>query len=156
MLTFISESPEETRQLGRRLSGLLQAGDVLALSGELGAGKTCFIQGVARGLGVKERYLVSPSFVIMRQYRGRLPFYHIDLSQTVILCGIFAISVIAGIVSFFVPAGLGVREGILSYLLSLFIPISAAILISLVMRVWIASGELVCFLIALKIKKPEL
>lgn len=79
MLTFISESPEETRQLGRRLSPLLQAGDVLALTGELGAGKTCFIQGVARGLGVKERYLVSPSFVIMRQYRGRIPFYHIDL-----------------------------------------------------------------------------
>lgn len=83
-------------------------------------------------------------------------FYHIDLSQTVILCGIFAISVILGILSFFVPAGLGVREGVLSYLLSLFIPISAAILISLVMRVWITSGELVCFLAALKTKKPEL
>jgi uncharacterized membrane protein YbhN (UPF0104 family) len=83
-------------------------------------------------------------------------FYHIDLSQTVIICGIFAISVILGILIFFVPAGLGVREGVLSYLLSLFIPVSAAILISLVMRVWIASGELVCFLVALKIKKPEL
>jgi len=83
-------------------------------------------------------------------------FYHIDLSQTVILCGIFAISVIAGIVSFFVPAGLGVREGVLSYLLSLFIPISAAILISLVMRVWMTLGELLCFFVTLKIKKPEL
>ncbi len=83
-------------------------------------------------------------------------FYHIDLSQTVILCGIFAISVISGILSFFVPAGLGVREGILSYLLSLFIPISAAILISLVMRVWMILGELACFFVALKIKKPEL
>ncbi len=83
-------------------------------------------------------------------------FYHIDLLQTIILCGIFAISVISGIVSFFVPAGLGVREGVLSYLLSLFVPISAAILISLVMRVWMTLGELACFFVALKIKKPEL
>ncbi len=83
-------------------------------------------------------------------------FYSIDFNQTVILCGIFAISVISGILSFFVPAGLGVREGVQSYLLSLFIPVSMAILISLVMRVWIVLGELVCFLIALKIKKPKL
>lgn len=83
-------------------------------------------------------------------------FYWANLSQTVILCGIFAISVISGILSFFVPAGLGVREGVQSYLLSLFIPVSMAILISLVMRVWITLGELVCFLIALKIKKPKL
>lgn len=83
-------------------------------------------------------------------------FYSIDSSQTVILCGIFAISVIAGIFSFFVPAGLGVREGVQSYLLSLFIPVSMAILISLVMRVWMTLGELTCFLIALKIKRPKL
>lgn len=83
-------------------------------------------------------------------------FYSIDFEQTVILCGIFAISVISGILSFFVPAGLGVREGVQSYLLSLFIPISMAILISLVLRVWMTLGELVCFLIALKIKKPKL
>ncbi len=76
---FISRSPEETRRLGRILGKALFKGDVLALSGELGAGKTCFIQGVARGLGVEESYLASPSFVIMRQYQGRLPFYHIDL-----------------------------------------------------------------------------
>jgi len=82
-------------------------------------------------------------------------FYHIDLFQTVILCGIFAISSILGILSFFVPAGLGVREGAQSYLLAIFIPVSAAILISLVMRVWMTLGEMVCFLIALKIKKPE-
>ncbi len=83
-------------------------------------------------------------------------FYSIDLSQTVILCGIFAISVIAGILSFFVPAGLGVREGVQSYLLSFFIPVPMAILISLVMRVWITLGELACFLIALRIKRPKL
>jgi uncharacterized membrane protein YbhN (UPF0104 family) len=82
-------------------------------------------------------------------------FYNINLSQTVILCGIFAISSIVGIFSFFVPAGLGVREGVLSYLLSMFVPISVAILISLVMRIWMTLGELFCFFIALKIKKPE-
>jgi hypothetical protein len=82
-------------------------------------------------------------------------FYHIELSQTVILCGIFAISSILGILSFFVPAGLGVREGVQSYLLAMFIPVSAAILISLVMRVWMTLGELVCFAVAWKIKKPE-
>jgi glycosyltransferase 2 family protein len=83
-------------------------------------------------------------------------FYHIDFSQTVILCGIFAISSIVGIASFFVPAGLGVREGVLSYLLSMFIPVSVAILISLAMRVWMTVGELICFFVALKIKKPEI
>ncbi len=82
-------------------------------------------------------------------------FYHIDLTQTVILCGIFAISSILGILSFFVPAGLGVREGVQSYLLGMFIPLSAAIMISVVMRVWMTLGELMCFFVALKIKKPE-
>jgi hypothetical protein len=82
-------------------------------------------------------------------------FYHIGLTQTVILCGIFAISSILGILSFFVPAGLGVREGVQSYLLGMFIPLSAAIMISVVMRVWMTLGELMCFFVALKIKKPE-
>jgi uncharacterized membrane protein YbhN (UPF0104 family) len=82
--------------------------------------------------------------------------YQIDIQHTVILCGIFAISVLAGIASFFVPAGLGVREGVQSYLLSLFIPISAAVLISLAMRAWMILGETGCFLAALRIKKPRL
>jgi uncharacterized membrane protein YbhN (UPF0104 family) len=83
-------------------------------------------------------------------------FYQIDLQQTVVLCGIFAVSVLAGIASFFVPAGLGVREGVQSYLLGLFIPVTAAVLISLVMRVWMTLGETGCFLAALKIKEPKL
>ena len=83
-------------------------------------------------------------------------FYHLTVSQTIILCGVFAVSVISGIVSFLVPAGLGVREGVLSYLLSLFIPISAAIVISLVLRVWLILGELLCFVAAVRIKKPRL
>ncbi len=83
-------------------------------------------------------------------------FYHFDISQTVILCGIFALSVIAGTVSFFVPAGLGVREGIISYLLGSFIPLPVAILISLVLRVWLILGESACFFVALRIKEPRL
>lgn len=83
-------------------------------------------------------------------------FHQIDVQHTIILCGIFAVSVLAGIVSFFVPAGLGVREGVQSYLLSLFIPVSAAVLISLAMRVWMVLGETGCFLAALRIKQPKL
>ena len=76
---FLSRSPEETKELGRNLAALLRPGAVLALYGDLGAGKTCLAQGVARGLGVKDRYISSPSFVLVRQYRGTVPFYHIDL-----------------------------------------------------------------------------
>ena len=56
---------------------LAQGGDIFLLMGDLGTGKTCFIQGIAQGLGVKE-YAFSPSFVIIREYHGRLPLYHID------------------------------------------------------------------------------
>ena len=81
MLTIVTRSAGETRSLGRRLGRLLGPGTVLALRGELGAGKTCFVQGLARGLGVKEEHVVSPTFVLVREYRGRLPLYHIDLSR---------------------------------------------------------------------------
>ncbi len=56
----------------------MRPGDVILLIGELGAGKTCFVQGLARGLGVEEN-ISSPSFVLLRQYNGRLPLYHVDL-----------------------------------------------------------------------------
>ncbi len=65
--------------MGKNLAALLRPGEVLALYGDLGAGKTCLAQGVARGLGVEDRYISSPSFVLVRQYRGKIPFYHIDL-----------------------------------------------------------------------------
>ena len=73
-----SRSPEETRAMGDVLGGLLGRGDVIAVSGELGAGKTCFAQGVASGLGVRDR-VTSPTFTIIQEYDGRIPFYHIDL-----------------------------------------------------------------------------
>ncbi len=75
---LITRTPEETRELGRHVGTLAQPGDVYLLSGNLGAGKTCFTQGVARGLGIEE-YVMSPSFVILREHQGRLPLYHIDL-----------------------------------------------------------------------------
>jgi tRNA threonylcarbamoyladenosine biosynthesis protein TsaE len=76
-LTFNSHSPEQTQLLGSYLGKLARKADVLLLTGELGAGKTCLVQGIARGLDAKE-YAFSPSFVILRQYHGRLPLYHID------------------------------------------------------------------------------
>ena len=56
---------------------LVQSGDIFLLTGDLGTGKTCLTQGIARGLGIEE-YAFSPSFVIIREYHGRLPLYHID------------------------------------------------------------------------------
>ncbi len=79
MIRVTTNSPEETRALAAGLAGKLDPGSVLALRGPLGSGKTCFAQGCARGLGVEERYVTSPTFVLIREYRGRVPFYHIDL-----------------------------------------------------------------------------
>jgi len=77
-LKLTSHNPEQTQLLGSYLGQIAQKADVLLLTGELGTGKTCLVQGLARGLDVDE-YAFSPSFVILRQYHGRLPLYHIDL-----------------------------------------------------------------------------
>jgi tRNA threonylcarbamoyladenosine biosynthesis protein TsaE len=74
---LISHSPEQTQQLGMRLGEMARSGDVFLLTGNLGGGKTCLTQGIAWGLGVKE-YAFSPSFVLIREYAGRLPLYHVD------------------------------------------------------------------------------
>ncbi len=74
---YHSRGPGETRELGGRLATVLRPGDVLLLVGELGAGKTCFVQGLARGLGVAEQ-VTSPTFTLLREYQGRLPLYHLD------------------------------------------------------------------------------
>jgi tRNA threonylcarbamoyladenosine biosynthesis protein TsaE len=73
-----SGSPTETRRLGARLGRLLRAGDIVLLSGELGSGKTCLVQGIARGLGVTAP-VTSKSFVLLGEYEGLLPLYHADL-----------------------------------------------------------------------------
>lgn len=78
MRIFTTRSPAETEGLGKRLGRILKKGDVVGLFGELGSGKTTLIKGVALGLLVKE-VVKSPSFVIITEYEGRLPVYHIDL-----------------------------------------------------------------------------
>ncbi|MBU8908568.1 tRNA (adenosine(37)-N6)-threonylcarbamoyltransferase complex ATPase subunit type 1 TsaE [Desertibacillus haloalkaliphilus] len=77
-LTIETNSPEETLTLAERLAGLLAPGDVLTLEGDLGAGKTSFTKGLAKGLGIK-RVVNSPTFTIIKEYKGRLPLYHMDV-----------------------------------------------------------------------------
>jgi tRNA threonylcarbamoyladenosine biosynthesis protein TsaE len=76
----ISNSPEDTLQLGKSLGISLGAGDIILLFGDLGAGKTCFTQGICYGLELdKASYIRSPTFTLINEYQGRLPIYHIDL-----------------------------------------------------------------------------
>lgn len=75
---IISNNAEETELIGERLASLLEAGDVLTLEGDLGAGKTTFTKGIAKGLGVS-RTVNSPTFTIVKEYEGRLPLYHMDV-----------------------------------------------------------------------------
>jgi len=78
-LVLSSHSAEQTMDLGRLVAQHLLPGDILAFWGDLGAGKTCLIQGICRGLGVPEDvYITSPTFVIMNSYKGRIPVYHFD------------------------------------------------------------------------------
>jgi tRNA threonylcarbamoyladenosine biosynthesis protein TsaE len=79
--TIVSGSPEETEAAGERLAQTLGPGDVVGLTGDLGAGKTCFIQGLTRGLGIKG-HATSPTFVLINEYRGRLPIRHVDAYRT--------------------------------------------------------------------------
>ena len=79
-LEIKTKSPEETLRLGRVLGEMLTGGAVVALIGDLGAGKTLLSKGIAKGLGVgDEREVTSPSFVLVNEYQGRVPIYHIDL-----------------------------------------------------------------------------
>ena len=77
-LDVTTDSPEATQSWGEALGRLAQPGDLLLLVGDVGTGKTCFTQGLARGLDVPQP-VVSPTFVLVREYRGRLPLYHVDL-----------------------------------------------------------------------------
>jgi tRNA threonylcarbamoyladenosine biosynthesis protein TsaE len=71
-------SPEETRELGEAVGEVLRPGDVVSLTGDLGAGKTTFVQGAARALGANEPVL-SPTFMLVREYAARTPIYHLDV-----------------------------------------------------------------------------
>ena len=77
---MISRSAAQTRSWGKKLGRLLKGGEIIGLTGELGGGKTCFVRGIAEGLGVgKEAWVRSPTFTLINEYDGRLPLYHIDL-----------------------------------------------------------------------------
>jgi tRNA threonylcarbamoyladenosine biosynthesis protein TsaE len=77
-LELRTETAEDTRAVGAALAGVLRPRDAIALSGELGAGKTTLVQGVARGLGVQE-HVVSPTFTLVREYHGSLDLVHVDV-----------------------------------------------------------------------------
>ena len=78
-MEYVTHGPEETEALGQRLAEHLQAGDVIAYYGDLGAGKTAFTRGLAQGLGIKEP-VTSPTYTIVNEYlQGRLPLFHFDM-----------------------------------------------------------------------------
>lgn len=78
-MEFITNSENETEELGSRLAEKLEPGTVIAFTGDLGAGKTAFTRGLARGLGITER-VTSPTFTIVNEYEGgRLPLFHFDM-----------------------------------------------------------------------------
>ena len=80
MPTVPTGSEEETAAVGRKLAASLSAGDVLLLSGDLGAGKTAFVRGLAEGLGISRDEVSSPTFTLIQEYRGgRLTLFHVDL-----------------------------------------------------------------------------
>lgn len=77
-LVLASDGPERTRAVAAALAGVLADGDLLVLTGDLGAGKTCFTQGLGVGLGIDDR-ITSPTFTLANRYRGRLTLHHLDV-----------------------------------------------------------------------------
>ncbi len=101
---FFSNSPAATLALGKRIGEHLEPGSIIALTGELGCGKTLLTRGICAGLGVPLRQVCSPTFVLVNEYRGRMPVFHMDLYR---LSGIddgFEI----GIMDYFARAASGV------------------------------------------------
>lgn len=74
----ISHSPEETKQIAREFAETLEEGAVVCLKGDLGAGKTHFVKGMAVALGIEEKEVHSPTFTLIHEYAGKLPLYHFD------------------------------------------------------------------------------
>src|SRR3990167_4717706 len=87
-MEVLSKSPQETKKIARNLSKDLKSGDIIAFYGDLGAGKTVFIQGIAQGLKIKKK-ITSPTFVFIRTYPAKIAnkdssFYHLDLYRGVV------------------------------------------------------------------------
>ena len=78
-MNFVSHSVSSTFNIGKRIAGYLNKGDIVCLFGELGSGKTVLTKGIGFGLGVRKNKVISPTFVLIRQYQGRMPLYHFDL-----------------------------------------------------------------------------
>ncbi len=79
-MVIVSKSERQTIELGSEIAKHLKRGDLVALSGDLGAGKTTLVKGIAKGLGVKDyKYVNSPSFVLVKEYKGRIPLFHFDI-----------------------------------------------------------------------------
>lgn len=78
-MKLISKSPGDTLKIGRMIAKTLRPGDIICLLGDLGSGKTVLTKGIASGLGIKVEEVISPTFVIIREYQGKLPLYHFDL-----------------------------------------------------------------------------
>jgi len=72
-------TPEQTRQLGCTLGKALKGGEILAITGDLGSGKTCLVQGIAQGLRIMPSNITSPTFTLIHEHEGRIPLFHIDL-----------------------------------------------------------------------------
>lgn len=88
---FLSHNASQTTKLGERVSRELKPGDILCLFGDLGSGKTTFVKGLAKGLGIRPNKVNSPTFVIMNAYEAKLPLYHFDfyrLDKTTEIAGI--------------------------------------------------------------------
>lgn len=78
-MNILSSSPKQTKDVGKKLGKVLGKGDIVALIGELGAGKTCFTKGLLKEIGVNVDNVTSPTFVLINEYRGKLPVYHFDV-----------------------------------------------------------------------------
>jgi tRNA threonylcarbamoyladenosine biosynthesis protein TsaE len=102
--TFLSHSPAATLSLGKGMGELLEPGSIIALIGELGCGKTLLTRGICAGLGVPLRQVNSPTFVMVNEYRGRLPVFHMDLYRLGSIDDGFEI----GIVDYLSRAGSGI------------------------------------------------
>ena len=77
---FRTQTPGETQNIGKEIGKQLRQGDLVALIGDLGTGKTCLTQGIARGVGVYSNQIVnSPSYTLINEYAGKIPIYHVDL-----------------------------------------------------------------------------
>lgn len=78
MITFTTTSAEETVELGKKIGSFLKKGDIIAMQGTLGAGKTTITKGIAQALGINET-ITSPTFCLISEYEGKMPLYHMDV-----------------------------------------------------------------------------